>query len=212
MLDLSDKLILVAFGSTRVPETIRAIKHCQKLVKFYDTIYLTDTLIDNEHIRHIPVRNIPSIKDYQKFIVNESSNIILSSTPSDFNGHFLCINWDGFIVDTNAWVSDFLIYDYIGAPWPFWNHRVGNGGFCLKSKKFLSTQQKLCKNYSVKQNEDVELCITLKKYFEQENCRYADAKIGYQFSTEIGEYNKNNSFGFHDFKYNPQFLKFIYDK
>lgn len=212
MLDLSDKIILVAFGSTKIKETIKAIKHCQKLARFYDTIYLTDHIINEEHIRHIPVRHIPSIKDYQKFIVNESPDLILASVPQDFEGHFLCINWDGFIVNPESWTNEFLDYDYIGAPWPWFNHdhAVGNGGFCLKSIKFLKNQQNICKNYLAKHNEDVELCIVLRKQFEYNNCKYAPSIIGYKFSTEVGDIKKNQSFGFHDFKYHPEFKHIIY--
>jgi hypothetical protein len=209
MLDLSN-IVLVAFGSTKVPETIKAINHCQKLANFHSTIYLTDHKIDNyNNIIHVPIRNIPSIKDYQKFIVKESPNIILSSIPDSFNGHFLCINWDGFIVNPESWTNEFLKYDYIGAPWPWFNHMVGNGGFCLKSIKFLKTQQNICKNYLVKHNEDVELCITLRKQFEYNNCKYASSTIGYNFSTEVGDIEKNKSFGFHDFKYHPNYKQYI---
>lgn len=207
-LDLSN-IILVAFGSTKISETIKAIYHCQKLANFYNTIYLTDHLVNHSNITHIPTRNIPSIKDYQKFIVNDSVDMILSATPDNFNGHFLCINWDGFIVNPESWTNEFLEYDYIGAPWPWFNHMVGNGGFCLKSIKFLKTQQNLCKNYLVKHNEDVELCIVLRKQFEYNNCKYAPSAIGYKFSTEVGDIKRNKSFGFHDFKYHSTFKKYI---
>lgn len=208
MLDLSN-IILVAFGSTKTQETIKAIEYCQKLASFYDTIYFTDKHIDHTNIKHIITRNIPSIKDYQKFIVNESPELILTSIPNDFNGHFLCINWDGFIVNPDAWKNEFLEYDYIGAPWPWFNNAVGNGGFCLKSKKFLETQQRICQNFSVINNEDVELCLRLKEQFEYYGCKYATSHIGYRFSTEVGDIEKNQSFGFHDFKYNPQYIKHI---
>lgn len=209
MLDLSTNVILVALGSTKITETIKAIKHCQKLAIFYNTIYLTDANIDDPKIKHIKIRNIPSIRDYQKFIVNESAEIILSSVSNSFNGHFLCINWDGFIINPNSWTNEFLNYDYIGAPWPWFNHMVGNGGFCLKSSLFLKTQQEICQNYSIKHNEDVELCIVLRKYFEIKKCKYAPTDIGYKFSTEVGNMDHNKSFGFHDFKYNKQFIELI---
>lgn len=209
MLDLSSNVILVALGSTKITETVKAIKHCQKLALFYDTIYLTDSNIDESEIRHIKTRNIPSIKDYQKFIVNESAEIILSSVSDTFNGHFLCINWDGFIVNPDSWTDEFLNYDYIGAPWPWFDHMVGNGGFCLKSTRFLKAQQQICQNYTINHNEDVELCIVLRKYFESKNCKYAPTDIGYKFSTEIGDIDRNKSFGFHDFKYHPYFKTII---
>ena len=212
MLDLSNNIVLVAFGSTKIQETIKAIQHCQRLVKFYDTIYLTDSIINEENIRHIPTRNIPSIKDYQKFIVNESAKIILSSIPDSFSGHFLCINWDGFIVNVDAWSDEFLEYDYIGAPWPWFGNIVGNGGFCLKSKKFLEVQQQICHNYIINHNEDVELCIVLRNKFQEFGCKYATKELGYKFSTEVGDIIKNKSFGFHDFKYHTYFKNIIGDK
>lgn len=204
MLNLSSNVILVALGSTKITETIKAIRHCQKLVTFYDTIYLTDHIIDEENIRHIPVRNIPSIKDYQKFIINESPDIILSSVPDTFNGHFLCINWDGFIINSESWTNEFLEYDYIGAPWPWYDHKAGNGGFCLKSSKFMRLQKQICRNHKTKHNEDEELCIVLRSIFEGYNCKYAHKELAYLFSTEVGDIEKNRSFGFHDFKYHPQ--------
>jgi hypothetical protein len=52
-------------------------------------------------------------------IVTEPYNIIIHS--------------DGFAVNRNAWDKEFLNYDYIGARWN--NGMVGNGGFCLRSRK-----------------------------------------------------------------------------
>ena len=53
--------------------------------------------------------------------------------------HVLFIHWDSWILDPTAWTDDFLTYDYIGAPWEW--HKdgmtVGNGGFCLRSKKLM---------------------------------------------------------------------------
>jgi hypothetical protein len=211
MLDLSSSVILAAVGSTKIQETIKAIDYCHKFTKFFQTVYLTDANISEyKNITHIKTRNIPSIVDYQSFVVKEIPNIILSNNNlSSFNGHFLFINWDGFIVNTNSWNDQFLEYDYIGAPWPWFNYKVGNGGFCLKSKRFLICQKELCNNYTVKHNEDVELAIVLRKQFEFMGCKYADTKIGYNFSTEYGGYDNFKSFGFHDFKYNPQFLKLL---
>ena len=53
---------------------------------------------------------------------------------TDYN---LQVQHDGYAVHREAWTDDFLLYDYIGASWPwFWNGGpywnkpiVGNGGF-----------------------------------------------------------------------------------
>jgi len=208
MLDLSDKIVLVAMGSTKIKETLAAIHHCQQQMIFKDAVFLTDSKIDNLNTVHIPIRNIPSYKDYQSFVVKESSHIICDYYR-DFDGHFLFINWDGFVVNTEAWTNDFLTYDYIGAPWPWFNHRVGNGGFCLKSKKFQLRQNKILTSFKVTENEDVELCIKLYKYFTSHGCKYANTTIGYKFSTEVGDIIRNKSFGFHDFKYHPNYKRYI---
>jgi hypothetical protein len=207
-IDLSDSVVLVGMGSTKIKETILALEFCQKNIKFVDTIFLTDSFIKHNKIKHIPITNIPSIQDYQKFVVNKSATII-NNLYSEYSGHFLIINWDGFVVNSDAWVEQFLSYDYIGAPWPWFNYIVGNGGFCLKSKKFFENQQIICSNYIVHENEDVELCIRLRPIFEKNGCKYADANIAYKFSTEHGGYHNYNSFGFHDFRHNKQFKSLI---
>jgi hypothetical protein len=199
-------------GSTRIQETVAALKHCQRQAKFYSTLYLTDALVAEEGINLVSVDNIPSYLDYQKFVVKSLPSILLEATPKDFDGHYLLINWDGFIVNPSAWRSDFLKYDYIGAPWPWMDHAVGNGGFCLKSKKFISTQRNIIStmpNDSITQNEDLELCTRLRPYFEEQGCVYATSEVAYQFSTEHGNYQDNQSFGFHDFKCQPQFIEMI---
>jgi hypothetical protein len=209
MLNLTN-IILIAFGSTKIQETILALKHCQKLANFYDTFFFTDYDIEENHIKHIKIRRIKSYRDYQKFIVLESPEIVLSNVSDNFNGHFLSINWDGFIVNQNAWSDVFLEYDYIGAPWKQYENKVGNGGFCMKSKKFYKVQQKICKNYNVTKNEDVQLCIDLRSEFEKNGCIFAPTDVGFMFSTEAHDYDEYNSFGFHDFKLNPKFEKLIY--
>lgn len=210
MLDLSKRVVLVGMGSTKVVETIKALEFCLEQCDFYDTLLLTDhEVLKNSKIRHIPISNIPSYTAYQKFVVNYLPDIILKNIPNTFIGHFLFINWDGFIVNPSRWTDMFLIYDYIGAPWPWMNHAVGNGGFCLKSRKFIEVQKNICKDYSVKENEDLELSIFLRRQFEANGCIYADSETGYAFSTENGIYSNYNSFGFHDFRLQPRFRKMI---
>jgi hypothetical protein len=214
MLDLSSSVILVGLGSTRISETVQAIKFCQSQVKFHSTLYLTDSNIVDDTIETVAIDKIPTYSDYQYFVVKKLPSILLDAVSPDFEGHFLFINWDGFIVNPNAWSSHFLNYDYIGAPWPWMNHIVGNGGFCLKSKKFIKSQLEIVNKipkYPVLNNEDLELCIMLKPYFEESGCVYASPDIGYKFSTEYGEYLNNMSFGFHDFKCQPQFKDLLND-
>lgn len=52
----------------------------------------------------------------------------------------LTVQPDGFVLNADKWDPAFLSYDYIGAPWrePIQetDQRVGNSGFCLRSRYF----------------------------------------------------------------------------
>lgn len=194
MIDLNN-IILICVGSTKIQETLRAIEICTSVANFKDVKYFTDH--DTPYTFRIDKLN--SIREYDNFIIKE--------LPKYIDANFiLSIHWDGFIVNSNAWSDKFFEYDYIGAPWPWWNHICGNGGFCMKSKKFLLTQQKIYDtNYVVNDPDDVDLCIKNRQKFIDSGCVYAPPEIAYRFSTEYGGYNNYSSFGFHDLKVNPQF-------
>lgn len=190
---------LVAISSVKIEQTIRALKICEKHCDFYDKIFFTDKDVDYKTEKISPIKDI---KDYNRFVIKRLPLYI----KSDF---CLTVHWDGFITNPLAWTNEFLNYDYIGAPWPHHNYLCGNGGFCLKSKKFLNVIKKHKQEIVVDSNEDVILCLTLRDLFINEGCKYAPKNIAYKFSTEKGDYKKNQSFGFHDFRFNPQFKNLV---
>lgn len=193
------KVTLVTISSIKIKETLKALEICKSFCEFYNVIFFTHKKL-NENCIIIP--ELKNINDYNNFVIKELPNYIFS----DF---CLTIQWDGFIVNPSAWIKNFYNFDYIGAPWPFRNEICGNGGFCLKSKKFLNIQKKHLSKIIVNEPEDVILSIKLRNLFEKEGCKYAPPKIAYKFSTEKGDYEKNKSFGFHSFKFNPQFEKML---
>jgi hypothetical protein len=198
MLDLSN-ISLVAIGSTKINETLKAISHCHSLCRFKETIFFTDAIgVPYSH----KIQRMNSIKDYDKFVVKELPFLV----DGDF---ILTIHWDGFIVNTDSWTNDFLNYDYIGAPWPWFDNKCGNGGFCLKSKKFLEAQKDIVKNLAVNEPDDVMLSLTLREKFETHDCKYATPDVAYKFSTEHGNYQIFKSFGFHDFRIHPYFKNIV---
>ena len=195
-----NNVTLVAISSVKTEETLAAIQHCLNLCSFNNVVFFTD--FDSEYT--FKIDRINSITDYNNFVYYELPNKI-------YDDFALIIQWDGFIVNPHSWTNKFLEYDYIGAPWPWVNHQCGNGGFSLRSKKFLETQNKLSKIYKLKDdihqsgNEDVMLCRVLRDEFIKNGCRYSTPEIGYQFATEHGNYNENKSFGFHRLDFHPQF-------
>lgn len=191
------KVTLVAITSNKIEETIKALNICENYCDFYDSILFTDNPVPH---KHVIIEKINNIKGYDNFVVKY--------LPYHIRSEFcLTIHWDGFIVNPKAWTDEFFEYDYIGSPWPHQNDICGNGGFCLKSKKFLNLQKHLTKNIEVLNPDDEILAILLRDHFENFGCKYAPPEIAYKFATEQGDYYKNNSFGFHDFKHNPQFIE-----
>lgn len=108
----------------------------------------------------------------------------------------LSIHDDGFVINPHLWDEEFLQYDYIGAPWV--NHYVGNGGFCLKSKKFMALCQYIPWDG---EHDDTLTCITYRHYFTKYKCKFAPLDVAMRFSLESKlegyEYNLDNCFGFH---------------
>ena len=109
---------------------------------------------------------------------------------------------DGFIINPNAWSNDFLRYDYVGAVFPQsdWSqvNRVGNGGFSLRSKKFMEYCSTL--HYPGLVNEDKFLCVDHYEDIIFQGLKFAPPSLAAHFSIEEEtEYNCSNksSFGFH---------------
>ena len=161
-------------------------------VKFFTHAgdHLTKALVECQ----VEVIQIPVIKnkdDYSRFCLVELNKYI--------NTEFcLTIQHDGYIIDESAWTDEFLDCDYIGAPWPpQWNYRnrVGNGGFCLKSKKFLQACYDTFHDFDfgvdigrspqdVSVNEDFLSCNIYYDHFTNLGIKYADPELASRFSVE----------------------------
>ena len=132
-----------------------------------------------------------TLEDYNKFMVSDLNSEIV-------DGHVLVIQYDGYILNPAAWTNDFLNYDYIGAPWITqpWPKAftVGNGGFSLRSKKFLEHSSKLeyC-DFTIP--EDVFLCRVNGQKLQDSGIKFAPFSVAYDFSVEDLPYK--DQFGFH---------------
>jgi len=145
------------------------------------------------------IKKIEDRGDYSRFLLKELhkyQNSIYS----------LIVQRDGFVINEKLWDESYLEYDYIGAPWPSnWNiprtHRVGNGGFSLRSHKLIS----LCAYFDYTGiNTDIEdsiICFTLRKSLENLGIKFAPLELSAKFSIEWlteDHVNPEETFGFHD--------------
>jgi hypothetical protein len=139
-----------------------------------------------------------TIQDYSRFILWGLADFIKSDIC-------IIVQWDGYGVNPDRWTDEFLEYDYIGAPWPVALTkglcRVGNGGFSLRSKRWLDAGKAIASSYNG-EAEDVFCCQKYVKHYLDCGCQLAPIDLALQFSIEhsLPDYrgwSASQSFGFH---------------
>lgn len=113
---------------------LRALDICRLQCNFGDAVFLSDTAsqCNLDGCRMVDIPRLGSVAEYSRFVLKELGQYCQT-------GHVLLVQWDGYIIHPQSWRPEFLEYDYIGAPWGWHQdaHRVGNGGFSLRSRKLL---------------------------------------------------------------------------
>jgi len=202
MIELSN-ITLCTVSSVHIEHHIRALKYSSRYFKFANTKFISDKEIDQPGIEWIRCEEMKSQNDYSFFMVNEFYKHI----DTDF---VLVVQADGFIINPHKWTDIFLEYDYIGAPWPHepqygfaGNTRVGNGGFSLRSKRFIELPvQHDFRNRTMNfdtWHEDAFYCIHNRSLLESYGCKFAPLEVAKHFSHEIHEADLEGiePFGFH---------------
>src|SRR5688572_15202627 len=111
--------------------------------------------------------------------------------------HVLLVQWDGYVVNADAWESAFGDVDYLGARW-FWHtdgHDVGNGGFSLRSHRLLDALQD--PRIELVEAEDTTIGRTFRTLLEREHgIRFGSPALADRFAFEAA-YPIGKPFGFH---------------
>lgn len=162
-------------------------------ISFYDV-----KLFSSKEEASVKIDPISSIRDYNNFLIKE----LYKNIKSEFA---MCVQTDGFPVTLDSWDDEFLMYDYIGAPWT-WVPRhlrkescptgkaVGNGGFSIRSHKIM--QDALNYNYSEEDpDEDIFLCRKISEELKADGVKFAPTELAHYFSVENDIYK--GQFGFH---------------
>jgi hypothetical protein len=202
------KVTILSVNCVDPEESIKAINYSKRGINFGASYLFTHECITREGIETINIPKINTIDEYSDFVLSLHG----FSLPGDY---FLFVQPDGYVLSPSMWSDDFFKYSYIGAPWPnslTWIERqkikqyvnfVGNGGFSLRSKKFLELSAKFttCHGFG----EDVFLCCLHYDYMLAHGIKFAPVEVAEKFSRENnlqdwtmpGEHDVNSSFGFH---------------
>ncbi|KND47694.1 MAG: hypothetical protein AB201_02030 [Parcubacteria bacterium C7867-006] len=178
---------------------------CEEKIFFAKSKILSSDYIDDK--RWVKIGKISSYEDFSKFCLSDLKKYV----ETEF---VLLIQWDGFVLNPNSWTNDFLDYDYIGSPWIVkdWsiydfgfpenlrNTRiVGNGGFCIRSRKFLevSSRMYLSGVFKTYHPEDIALCVWYRDLLTSEGIRFAPVELARRFALEGDDDIYDKQFGFH---------------
>ena len=150
------------------------------------------------------------------------SHLILKELGKHITTDFtMVIQYDGMPTDPTRWQDEFMKYDYIGAPWPWFpeDRRVGNGGFSLRSRKLtdLCLDDQLVFDPGPNEwQEDVHIGVLYKDWFVKNGAEFAPIPLAKQFSAE-NPGGKFDTYGFHGtlclpFYLSDEHLSFYIDK
>ncbi|MBI3632396.1 MAG: hypothetical protein HY225_03020 [Candidatus Vogelbacteria bacterium] len=180
MIELSN-VTLMGIDCLNVERLQRALDISSREIQFADVKLLTS--LSTNYPRTVEIPHIGSIETFSDFCVRD----LYKYVETDF---VLLVQYDGFVINPGSWRSEFLKYDYVGAPWLVnqWSidtHNfpqnslgkliVGNGGFSLRSKKLLEISSRFSERGAI-QNlhpEDVAICVWNRELFVAEGIKFA---------------------------------------
>src|SRR6201987_3519204 len=125
-------LTVIAIDGGAAHELTRmAVEHTLRVIEPEQVLILTDdpkkiAISDDVDYRQFAGKSVIA---YQRALWYEVPQWLQTD-------HFLLIQWDGHPTNADAWTLEFLAYDYIGAPWPWFGPetRVGNGGGFFRAR------------------------------------------------------------------------------
>ncbi|OHA90395.1 MAG: hypothetical protein A3A31_01375 [Candidatus Zambryskibacteria bacterium RIFCSPLOWO2_01_FULL_48_25] len=202
-----DKVTLLGIDCVDPAKLQEVMNLCEEKITFAKSKLLTSK--DVEDHRLIKIKEIASHEQYSQFCLSDLKDYV----DTEF---VLLVQWDGFILNPNSWTNEFLNYDYIGAPWVVkdwsindfgfpenWRGRrvVGNGGFCIRSRKFLEVSAELFKSSEIPyfHPEDIAFSVWYRDLFIKRGIEFADVELARRFAFEGGDDNYKDQFGFHGY-------------
>jgi hypothetical protein len=141
---------------------LRAMRH----VAFGRVVLFTHDWLPAVVVPGVEVVDIEPIRtpaEHSQFVVRRLAAHIRTS-------HALLTRWDAGVVHPAAWTDEFLVHDFVGAPFADADarppgHAVGQGAFSLRSRRFLraGTDPRLAEEHP----DDEVLCDRRRAWLQQ---------------------------------------------
>jgi len=241
-LQLPDVAIFTfCWGTEHVEKSLRSMLIAMDQVDFKRSVLITDgsktdlslfsKVIDKNNIEvcDMSVDLNSNLQDDDANRIGFCESFVQQTNKYILDDFCLNVQHDSTIIDIGKWSNEFLSYDYIGAVWPMEiiqasdmvagrieeiPNVVGNGGFSLRTRKFVEESAKLSWQHK---NEDLNICVFNYDKMTSAGIKFAPPHLAAQFSKEHptphGVFARTllfsyNSFGFHG-EFNTGGMKFI---
>lgn len=191
MINLST-LTVVAVTTKDYGKTIEALLKTLDIVTPKQVLYFSDVpYLGDDRIKHVLIDRFRSVEDYNHFIFKRLGDYVRE-------GHILVVQHDGHPICSDAWTDEFLMYDYVGAPWTYTDGRnVGNGGFSLRSAHLH--QCLMQREFELYSPEDEKICRYYRQTLEKKyDIKFAPQELAHKFSYEMHR-PVQKTFGFHNY-------------
>lgn len=190
--DLSSQISYLIVDTRQHELARQALARSQEIFPLDNRIVVSDREEGWDATSFVKIEPITSLREYSMFMVTEAWKYVTTEFCQ-------VIQWDGFVMNAANFRSEFMDYDYIGAPWlHFETRRVGNGGFSLRSRKLMETVASLATRATDWEDwpEDMVICHLLADYLETLSMKFAPVDVAASYSMEE-TVPTSSPFGFH---------------
>jgi hypothetical protein len=189
-LRLSD-VTLVMIDAT-CPELARlSLEDSLAQVDFADVLVCSPQRIDVPGTQWVNVPKWPDRLAVQNFLWYEMHDLV----KTDW---FLMTQWDAWVIDASQWRSEFLDYDYLGAPW-WYDDGLNVGHGVLRSRRLMRFLANNREAFPLEHPEDELLSRRYRPALEQAGFRWPSEQLASQFMFECTRPSANSRhFMFHD--------------
>jgi hypothetical protein len=199
-----DITVVAIYGDGRGKVALPALRKTAEALPGCKSLLITNTELDITKMHQKIIAAPLDYQGYSEFVMYSLHNYIDTE-------YALIVQHDGWALDAQNWNDDWFDYDYVGGP----SHAalmpsgefstlyqwctdgkeykdaliVQNGGFSLRSKKFLEAPTKhgiMRRNFpeAMLNNEDVQLGCFLRPAMENVGIKYAPLEVAKYFSFE----------------------------
>lgn len=194
---LSEKITYLLIDTHNHALAQTALRNSQIAFPLKNRLVFSDVEGDWDASDFIKIDPINSVQGYCEFLLKHAWKFV----KTEF---FIVLQFDGFVLNGDCFSETFLGYDYIGAPWPHFDfHKVGNGGFSLRSRRLMEAVEPLLAQQDRLLPEDIVICRKYRRQLERDaTIKFAPVSVAEEFSQELSVRN-HPTFGFHGYTLLP---------